>query len=191
MKNALLIHGTCDKEEYFSDKYPSLSNSHWFPWLQKQLLMNGVFTQTPEMPDAYKPDYEKWKGEFERFEVDENTTLVGHSCGGGFLVRWLTENKVSADKLILVAPWLDPNRRKTTDFFDFKIDPEIKRRFKEIHLFVSEDDESDILRSVDMLRGAIPEIEIHNFKDMGHFTYEDMRTQEFPKLLNLILSRVA
>ena len=61
MKTAILIHGTCDEEEYFSDLYPSLSNSHWFPWLQKQLLIKGIFTQTPEMPDAYKPDYEKWK----------------------------------------------------------------------------------------------------------------------------------
>lgn len=31
MKKAIIIHGACDKEEYFSDKYPSLSNSHWLP----------------------------------------------------------------------------------------------------------------------------------------------------------------
>lgn len=93
MKNAILLHGACDKEEYFDDQYPSLSNSHWFPWLQKQLLINGVLAQTPEMPDAYAPNYDKWKSEFERMEINENTVLVGHSCGGGFLVRWLSWNK--------------------------------------------------------------------------------------------------
>lgn len=81
MKRAVVVHGTCDDEEYFSDKYPSLSNSHWFPWLQKQLLMKNIFTQTPEMPEAYKPDYEKWKKEFERFLPAD--ILIGHSCGGG------------------------------------------------------------------------------------------------------------
>ena len=75
MLNAILIHGSCDKEEYFSNKYPSLSNSHWFPWLQKQLLIKGIFTQTPEMPDAYAPDYEKWKIEFEHYPVDEETIV--------------------------------------------------------------------------------------------------------------------
>ena len=68
MKTAILIHGTCDEEEYFSDLYPSLSNSHWFPWLQKQLLIKGIFTQTPEMPDAYKPDYEKWIDALEKLD---------------------------------------------------------------------------------------------------------------------------
>jgi uncharacterized protein len=77
MKNAIIIPGTCSREEYFSGEYPSLSNSHWLPLLQKQLLIKEIFTQTPEMPDAYQPDYEKWAGEFERFTVDENMILIG------------------------------------------------------------------------------------------------------------------
>ena len=27
--------------------------------LQQQLIVNGINTQTPEMPDAYEPDYQK------------------------------------------------------------------------------------------------------------------------------------
>ncbi|MCL5783915.1 MAG: alpha/beta hydrolase [Patescibacteria group bacterium] len=187
MQRALLIHGTCDKEEYFSDNYPSLSNSHWFPWLQKQLLIKGIFTQTPEMPEAYQPNYESWKKEFERFNVNEETILVGHSCGGGFLVRWLTENKVQIKKLILVAPWLDPGRRKTTNFFDFSIDPNIEDRVEEVHIFVSQDDEQDILESVKIIKEVLPAIQEYNFKNMGHFTFEDMKTDKFPELLEAIL----
>lgn len=187
MKTAILIHGTCDEEKYFSDLYPSLSNSHWFPWLQKQLLIKGIFTQTPEIPDAYKPDYEKWKKEFERFNVNEESILVGHSCGGGFLLRWLTENKRQIDKLILVAPWLDPERSKTTDFFEFEIDSELKNRIKEIHLFISEDDDEDIHTSVNSIINALPDIEIHKFKDKGHFTFESMKTEKFPELLETII----
>lgn len=187
-KNALIIPGTPDKEEYFSDKYPSPSNCHWIPWLQKQLLMKNIFTQTPEMPDAYQPDYKKWRDEFEKFDVNEETILIGHSCGGGFLTRWLTENKTKLDKLVLVAPWLDPNRRKTTTFFEFNIDPGIQERTREIHIFVSQDDEQDILKSVEVIRKSLPNAKMHNFSDRGHFTLNDMKTEKFPELLEIVLS---
>lgn len=189
MKNAIIIHGTCSKKEYFSDSYPSLSNSHWLPWLQKQLLINNIFTQTPEMPNAYLPDYEKWKNEFERFNVNGNSILIGHSCGGGFLIRYLSENKVSIDKLVLVAPWLDPAREKTTDFFDFTIDFNIVNRIKEIHLLISSDDDKDILDSVEIIKNNISDIKIHQFSDLGHFCYSDMKTDKFPELLSLILKQ--
>ena len=187
MKNSIIIHGTCDKEEYFSDKHSSLSNSHWLPWLQKQLLINDIFTQTPEMPEAYSPDYEKWSREFARFEVHESTVLVGHSCGGGFLLRWLSENQVKIKKLILVAPWLDPRRDKTTSFFDFKIDQSIKERIGDIHLLVSKDDAADILESVEIIKNSIPNITYHEFIDRGHFCLSDMKTDKFPELLSYVL----
>ncbi|KKP39485.1 hypothetical protein A2130_02375 [Candidatus Woesebacteria bacterium GWC2_33_12] len=188
MKNAILIHGTCDKEEYFDSNQPSLSNAHWFPWLQKQLLVNSIFCQTPEMPDAHTPVYDKWKKEFERFEVNEDTVLVGHSCGGGFLIRWLTENKIKLNKLILVAPWLDPDRVKTSGFFDFAIDSEMIKRIGEVHLLVSNDDDKDIRDSVEKIVTKLPDIKVHKFDNMGHFTFGQMKTEKFPELLNLILS---
>lgn len=187
MKNAILLHGTPDKEEYYSDKYPSCSNSHWFPWLQKQLQMNAISTQTPEMPDAYKPDYKMWRNEFERYEVNEQTILVGHSCGGGFILRWLSENNKGGDKLILVAPWLDLDRRKTTDFFDFKIDSNIVKRFNEVHLFVSSDDSKDILKSVEKIKKKLPSIQLHEYTNKGHFCYENLKTEKFPELLEVII----
>lgn len=186
MRNAILLHGTPDKEEYYSDKYPSCSNSHWFPWLQKELQMKDISTQTPEMPDAYKPDYKKWKNEFERYDVNKETTLVGHSCGGGFLLRWLTKNKKQGNKLVLVVPWLDPDRRKTTNFFDFEIDPNISKRFNEVYLFVSSDDSEEILKSVEKIKKKLSNIKLHEYKNKGHFCFEDLKTDAFPDLLNII-----
>lgn len=187
MKNAILVHGTCDKDEYIDVNQPSLSNAHWFPWLQKQLLVNNIFCQTPEMPDAHTPVYEKWKKEFERFTVDENSILVGHSCGGGFLIRWLTENKIKINKLILVAPWLDPERSKTTDFFNFEIDRKLLDRVNAAHLLVSKDDDKDIHDSILLIHESLPRIEIHKFENMGHFTFGQMKTDKFPELLGLML----
>jgi hypothetical protein len=187
MKNAILLHGTTNREEYFDDRFPSLSNSHWFPWLQKQLLIKGVFTQTPEMPDAYAPDYKKWKSEFEKLTVDKNSILVGHSCGGGFLLRWLSENKIQINKLILVAPWLDPDRERTKDFFEFNLDSGISNRASQVHMLYSTDDDSDVLKSVEIIKKEIANITIREYKNKGHFTLSDLKTEKFPELLELII----
>ncbi|HWA52039.1 MAG TPA: alpha/beta hydrolase [Patescibacteria group bacterium] len=186
MKNALIIHGVCDEEEYFNEKYPSLSNSHWFPWLQKQLLIKNIFTQTPEMLEPWKLDYSKWKEVFEKFDVNENSILIGHSCGAGFLVRWLSENKKYIDKLILVAPWIDPNQKWSKDFFNFDIDLGMTDRVNIIHILFSKDDDQDILKSFEIINKVLINAKIHEFKDKGHFTLEDMKTDKFPELLELI-----
>lgn len=187
MKNAIIIHGICDKAEYFSDEYPSLSNSHWLPWLQKQLLIRGILTQTPEMPKPYQSEYDQWKTQFEEYEINDETILIGHSCGGGFLLRWLSENKIKVNKLILVAPWLDPERKETTSFFDFTIDKDVVNRVGEIHLFISKDDDKDILDSAEIIRENIPNILYHEFSNCGHFTLDDMKTDKFPELLATVL----
>ncbi len=185
---ALLIHGSCDKEEYFDDQYPSLSNSHWFPWLQKQLLIKEIFTQTPEMPEPFQPNYQLWKSEFERYPVDKDTILVGHSCGGGFLVRWLSENKQTIKKLILVAPWMDPSNRSTDSFFEFEIDPQLADRCQSIEILISDDEDVEgVQESVQTLSQSFPKAHLHQFSGMGHFTFDPMGTEKFPELLDLVL----
>ncbi len=184
-KNAILIHGTCSEDEYYSDKYPTLSNSHWLPWLSKQLMTLDIPTVALEIPNAYMPDYVIWKREFERFDIGPETILVGHSCGGGFLVRWLSESDVKVGKVILVAPWLDPENSKgnNNDFFDFEMQKDLVSKTKGVTLFVSKDDDDDIQVSVDKILNNIDNIEKIEFDKHGHFTLHDMGTEEFPELL--------
>jgi predicted alpha/beta hydrolase family esterase len=192
MKNAVLVHGAPDREEYFDPKSPSLSNAHWFPWLQKQLVINGFNTQTPEMPDSYKPDYEVWCKEFERYNIGPQTLLVGHSTGAGFLLRWLSENKdVKVGRLILVAPFLGFGTKVLNNFFNFALDENLAGRTTETIIYNSDDDKSYIRRSANVLRhrlaGANAKyIEFHSY---GHFTYNDMQTEEFPELLEDCLGK--
>jgi hypothetical protein len=140
------------------------------------------------MPDAYSPDYKKWKDEFEKLGIDEETILIGHSCGGGFLIRWLSENNVKIKKLVLVAPWLDPEAKKAKDFFNFEINKNIQDRVNDIHILFSTDDNKDILASVKTINDKIPNSIMHEFSNFGHFIYRDMKTDKFPELLNIILS---
>ncbi len=38
MKNAIILHGQPSRGEYYNIEMPSMSNAHWIPWLQGQLL---------------------------------------------------------------------------------------------------------------------------------------------------------
>ncbi len=53
-------------------------------------MKNAILVPTrPDKDEYYDPKYPTnsiWKKEFERFNITPQTVLVGHSCGGGFLV---------------------------------------------------------------------------------------------------------
>lgn len=189
MQTAIIIHGMPDKDEYFNVEGDSQSNSHWIPWLQQQLIVNVISTQTPDMPDAYEPNYTKWLSVFSNFKIDENTVLVGHSCGAGFLIRYLSENNVKVGAVFLVAPWLDTGKTLSTNFFDFEIDKDLVNKTKSINLLYSTDDYADVLGSVNTIVDSVDGINIVKFENKKHFTFGDMKTKEFPELLDLILSK--
>ncbi len=191
MRNAILIPGRPDKEEYYNPNYPSNSNNHWFPWLTKQLMMHDIFTVSLEIPTPWQPRYEVWKKELERFDITPETILIGHSCGGGFVVRWLSENKNrKVNKVVLVAPWLNPEnnpRSDTADFFDFQIDSGLVARTGGVTIFSSDDDKETIQRSVGTLKKEIKGIVHKEFHNLGHFCFNDLKTDKFPELLEEIL----
>jgi uncharacterized protein len=190
MQTAIIVPGRPDKEEYYDPQNPSNSNSHWYPWLSKQLMMRDIFTVALEIPRPWQPRYDVWKKELERFDIDKNTALIGHSCGGGFLVRWLSENKNrSVGKVVLVAPWMNPANNPvsdTADFFDFTIDPGLAARTQGVTICNSDNDMGSVQRSVKIIREQVKNVAYKEFHH-GHFTLEDMGVEAFPELLELIL----
>ncbi|HEX7632700.1 MAG TPA: alpha/beta hydrolase [Candidatus Saccharimonadales bacterium] len=183
MKNAILLHGRPSKKEFFDPEKPSESNCHWFPWLQKQLLINGVHAQTPEILEPYAPKYENWQREIERFELAPETILVGHSCGGGALVRWLSENpQIKVGKVVLVAPWIDVEK-DDWPLFDFEIDSDIADRTAGLTIFHSTSDAPEIQSSIKVLQAKLNNYKYVEFENAGHFTRKSMKTDEFPELL--------
>lgn len=192
MEQVILIHGLPDKEEVLGDVWPSPSNAHWFPWIQKQLTRQEILCQALEMPRSYNPVYKDHERVLNQMEISEKTTLVGHSCGGGFLLRYLSEHQnLKPKKVILVAPWLDLENylkelNPDSDYFDFTIDTSILER-TDLCCMYSTDDDNSILESVKMIREKIPDIKVSEFSDKGHFTEPDLRSKEFPELLSEIL----
>lgn len=188
MKKAIILHGMSDsKEDYHNPNIDSPSNSHWLPWLQQQLIVNDILAQTPELPRAYKPNYEDWLRVFEQYEVDIDTILIGHSCGGGFLLRWISENGVNVGKVILVAPWIDPNNSIGKTFFKFEIDKHLMDKAKDVVVFSSDNDSNDVHESVKKIMDSIQGLKYKEFHAYGHFDLEAMKAREFPELLEEVL----
>ncbi|MCC7436279.1 alpha/beta hydrolase [Candidatus Nomurabacteria bacterium] len=188
MNQVIIIHGMPDKEEYFSDVKPSSSNKHWLPWIQKKLAIKEILSQALEMPHPYNPIYKDHCEVFEQMKISNETILVGHSCGGGFLVRYFSEHpELHSKKIILVAPWIDPEPHELdTGFFDFEIDKNLTNR-TELVVFYSTDDDEVCVKSAEIIKENLPNGIYHEFSDKGHFTEGDLGTKEFPELLEEIL----
>lgn len=189
MRNAIILHGGPSKEEYYDPKMPSVSNAHWIPWLQGQLLKAEISAATPEVPHSYDCNWKVWNTEVERFDITPETILVGHSTGAGFFIKYLSIHpEIKVDKVVLVAPWLDSGREYTKNFFDdFEIDPDMVSRTKGVTVFYSDDDQKSVLKTVEIIQQKVKGITYKKFHNYRHFCIEDMKTTEFPELLHIIL----
>lgn len=178
MKKVIIVHGKADDEK----DNPA---GHWIPWLKKNLEKNAFEVFIPLMSKPWIPNYENWKKNFDKLNIDEETILIGHSCGAAFLVRWLGDTKKKIKKLILVAPWKISERENEKKFYNYKIE-DIKENIGNLIIFTSDDEEEDGKKSVKIFHNSLGG-EIIELKNHGHFTLEDMGTEEFSKLLEKVL----
>lgn len=190
MNNAILVPGRPDKDQHYDISRPNNSENYWFSWLKRQLIVKDIHAVSIEPPFPFRPRYEEWKKEFERFDITPETILVGHSCGGGFLLRYLSEHKdLKVGKVVLVAPWINPLNYEISDcadFFSFNLDPDLASRTDGITVFISKDDEPSVVKTVDILKEKLSNINFKEYLDQGHFTKGRYRAA-FPEVLECIL----
>ncbi|MFH1612735.1 MAG: alpha/beta hydrolase [bacterium] len=185
MKKVIIVHGWASNEK-------DNPLNHWMYWLKKKLEDKNFEVFASLMPKYWIPNYEKWKKAFDKLNVDNETILIGHSCGCAFLVRWLGETRKKIKKLILVAPWKIPDKEEPKllevkkKFYNFEINENIKNNIKKVIIFTSDDEEEDGKKSVKIFHDALCG-EIIELKNHGHFTLGDMGTKEFPELLEKVL----
>ncbi|MFZ6035275.1 MAG: RBBP9/YdeN family alpha/beta hydrolase [Patescibacteria group bacterium] len=183
--NCIIVHGCpSDSSEEINHDYAK----HWIPWVKKQLTSFRIQTIVPLMPKPWEPDYNAFKKEFEKFIITKNTVLIGHSCGCAFLVRWLGESKQKINKLILVAPWKVNNHNDEwrEKFYNYPVDETIKNRINEIVMFTSNNEEIDGKKSLNIFHRSLGG-RIIQLRNKGHFTLEDMGSEEFPELISEIV----
>lgn len=195
-KQLLVIHGgdTFDTyEEYISFlndykiELSDLRRNRWKNSLQNKLGENYEVYQ-PQMPNKNNAKYLEWKILFEKIIklLDQEIILVGHSLGGIFLVKYLSENKTPkkiAGTFLVAAPFDDKDSEYTLPGFELSEDLSLfEKQSGKITIYHSKDD--PVVPFVDLNKYAekLKSARIVMFEDKGHFGQS-----EFPEIVEDIL----
>lgn len=198
MKQVVVIHGgSCyDSYQKYWDELKSMSvdisafkpKIDWKNNLQDD-LGSDFEVLSPAMPNKHNADYEEWKIWFEKVFpfVSDGVILVGHSLGGIFLAKYLSENKFPKviGKLLLVAPPFDSGLNESLKNFvlgnDFKL---LQEQVSNISIYSSKDDRVVPFAHAQKYQEILPEAKLIVFEDRGHFS----KAIHFPELLTEIKS---
>lgn len=153
-------------------------------------LGQGFEVLTPKMPNAQNARYLEWKIWFEKIILllDKNIILVGHSLGGIFLVKYLSENnypkKIKA-ALLVAAPYNTPTRHPLVDFNITSSLDNFTRQAGMIILYHSKDDLIVPFDNFEYYHKELPNSNLRIFEDRGHFNGE-----HFPEIVDDIKNLV-
>lgn len=181
MSNSIyLIHG-----------YLANSESHWFPWLKKELKKNNKQLLAETLTNADNPEYHVWKQDISSLlsNLKVGDSVVSHSLGCiSTLDFFHNYNGPKLGKLILVSGFKD-KLEAFPDLDNFinkcQIDLEkTKQNFEQIIVFVSSNDVIvDPILTKELAKQLSAELIIEN--NAGHFLESDGYTK-FDSLLKLI-----
>ncbi len=183
--NIIFCHGVMDPEQDWNhQEYNPPKN--WKYWLQFMTeSQHDILMQMPQFPHAHAVlmKYDEWEPIMNRQDINENTVLIGHSAGGGFVLKYFANHpELKVKQLVLVAPWCDAENWQPNGFYkNIDFDSNIIKRTKNgIDILVSDDD-AYILSSVEKIKHELPDVRIHNFSGRGHFI-----CSELPEVLQVI-----
>lgn len=137
-----------------------------------------------KMPNAMNARYSEWKLWFEKLVplLEGPVVLVGHSLGGIFLAKYLTENKFPnpIQSLHLVAAPYDAeiSKESLADFDIGHAAEGLAEVAPKIFLYHSKDDTAVPYGDAEKYARDIPSATLRSFEDRGHFLQE-----EFPELV--------
>lgn len=160
----------------------------WKDSLQTELGVDfEVFT--PRMPNGNNAVYQEWKIWFERLSefLNDDVILIGHSLGGIFLAKYLSENtfpKRTKAVILLAAPFADLDAGRSLCSFTL---PKSLNKFtdqvKMIYIIHSKDDPVVPFEQADKYKSVLPNSELIVFADRQHFNQES-----FTEIITLIKS---
>lgn len=160
--------------------------SDWKDNLSKKLGKNFDVLQ-PSMPNKKNARYKEWKIWFDKIIplLDKRIVIVGHSMGGIFLAKYLSENivpRLIVATILVAAPY--DNSTGNESLGDFKLPQSLikfAKQSKKIYLIQSEDDPSVPFDNLEKYKKGLPDAKTVIFKDRGHF-----RQETFPEIVKLI-----
>ena len=172
--------------------------SYWYPWLKKELEINGFKVNVLSMPNADEPKIRTWVNFLKKNvkNPDENTYFVGHSIGCQAILRYLEtlEDNIKVNKCIFVAGWFSlmglgkDEEKIAKPWITKKINFEkIKSKAKKfIAIFSDDDPYVPLLDTKKFEKELDAEVIIEHSK--GHFDSET-ESKELPIILEILLTK--
>jgi len=141
----------------------------------------------PRMPNGTNAQYEEWKIWFEKIIplLNDSPIFIGHSLGGIFLAKYLSENIVPINikaVILVAAPFDDENSDETLGEFNLSNSlSKFNEQCKCIYLIQSEDDPYVLFEQFEKYKKLLPEAKTIIFTDKGHFLQDS-----FPEIVELV-----
>lgn len=141
----------------------------------------------PSMPNITNSQYKEWKIWFERIIpfIKKNAILIGHSLGGIFLAKYLSQNTMSKNTkaaILVAAPFDDVDSKES--LASFKLPSSLKKfsgQTGKIYVIHSKDDPVVPFEDLRKYQRALPNAETMIFDNKEHFNQET-----FPEIVRLI-----
>lgn len=197
MKQVIVIHGGTtfsnyeDYLRYLSTKPISIDRlkhqTYWKECLQED-LENKYEVLLPKMPNGTNARYSEWKLWFENLTsvMTDDCILIGHSLGGIFLSKYLSENqfplKIKAT-ILIAAPYNDESTEDLADFKLTKVSELFSSQAGKVVFFFGKDDPVIATEEIEKYKKDLPNADFHATSAPDHF----MRPS-FPELTKLIRS---
>lgn len=197
--NVILLHGCWPARinGVLVTEIPLLNSNNegnWMGWTKKRLEERGYQVTCPMIINPIDKPYEAWKNELDKEAITEDSILVGYSCGGYALLRYLAESGKKIKKLIMIAPGSkyaitdpvclsDMSADSINTFYEREITHSLQAQIAEgTTIFVSNDREV-ILKSVELFT-EIMDAKVIQLEERGHFSF---LIKEFPELVEEIV----
>ncbi len=194
----LMIHGGNSfdtPEEYISYLKDSVLDidrlrprKDWKDTLQEN-LGDSYDVFLPKMPNATNAQYEEWKIMFEKIMriLDNELIFIGHSLGGVFLAKYLSENILNKKirGLFLIAPPFNEAEMKES-MASFALPAalgKMESQAGKIFIYQSKDDKVVPFSNGEKYKEQLPNAVFKAFEDRGHFNQEG-----FPEIIEDIKS---
>lgn len=185
MTDAVILHGT-----------KGSPNINWFPWMKEKLEAHGVNVFTPSLPTPQNQSKDNWCSALREQAPDfnEDTILIGHSCGANLVLHILEamERPVKYAALIgvVIAAIDDDEINKLNETFinhDYQWN-EIQSGAQHISIFHGTNDPYVPLSQPQTVAKAL-NINLQTIENGGHLNAAAGYT-EFPKLYNDIIENL-
>ncbi len=190
-KQVVIIHGGDTFETYgryldFLRNYKidieryKTSKDDWKPGL-RQKLGEGYEVILPAMPNKTNARFKEWKLWFGKLIpfLNDGVILMGHSLGGSFVVKYLSENKFPKKiKAVFLVGAVYDTDCDGYSLAGFALPHTLNLQTEQIYLYHSTDDPVVPFSALEKYRKALPKAHTRIFDDRKHLNQE-----EFPELV--------